>query len=82
MEILGGYVYVNGDKIEEPYVMEQGISGVMEKVTVPEDCLFCCGDNREVSVDSRRDEVGFVSKDQIVGKVIIRLFPFNAIQTF
>jgi len=82
VEIRGGYVYVNGDKIEEPYVLEQGISGVMEKVVVPEDCLFCCGDNREVSVDSRKDEVGFVSKDQIVGKVIIRLFPFNSIQTF
>ena len=82
VEIRDGYVYVNGEKIEEPYVLEQGISGVMEKVVVPEDCLFCCGDNREVSVDSRKDEVGFVSKDQIVGKVIIRLFPFNSIQTF
>ena len=82
VEIRGGYVYVNGDKIEEPYVLEQGISGVTEKVVVPEDCLFCCGDTREVSVDSRKDEVGFVSKDQIVGKVIIRLFPFNSIQTF
>ena len=77
-----GNVYVNHEKIDEPYVLEQGISGEMEQTVVPEDCLFCCGDNREVSVDSRKNEVGFVSKDQIVGKVIIRLFPFNSIQTF
>ena len=82
VEIHDGYVYVNGEKIDEPYVLEQGISGEMEQTVVPEDCLFCCGDNREVSVDSRKDEVGFVSKDQIVGRVIIRLFPFNSIRTF
>ena len=82
VEIRDGYVYVNGEQIDEPYVLEQGISGEMEPTVVPDDCLFCCGDNREVSVDSRKNEVGFVSKDQIVGKVIIRLFPFNSIQTF
>ena len=82
VEIRGGYVYVNGEKIEEPYVMEQGVSGEMEKTVVPEGTLFCCGDNRGVSVDSRSEEVGFVSEDQIVGKVIIRLYPFDSIQTF
>ena len=82
VEIRGGYVYVNGEKIEEPYILEQGVSGEMEKTVVPEGCLFCCGDNREVSVDSRKDEVGFVSKDDVVGRVIIRLFPFKSIKTF
>ncbi len=82
VEIRDGYVYVNGEMLDEPYVMEQGISGEMEKTTIPEGYLFCCGDNREVSIDSRRDEVGLVGEDAIVGKVVIRLFPFNSIKTF
>lgn len=82
VEIKDGYVYVNGAQLEEPYLYEQGISGDMEATTVPEGYLFCCGDNREVSVDSRKDAVGMVSEDSIVGKVIIRLFPFNRIETF
>lgn len=82
VEIRGGYVYVNGEMLDEPYVLEQGMSGEMEKTVIPEGYLFCCGDNREVSVDSRKDEVGMVSEDAIVGKVIIRLFPFDSIQTF
>ncbi len=82
VSIVDGYVYVNGEKIDEPYVMEEGVSGEMEETTVPEGKLFCCGDNREVSRDSREDEVGFVDESDVVGKVIIRLFPFNKIKTF
>jgi signal peptidase I len=68
--------------LDEPYVLEQGMSGEMDKVVVPEGYLFCCGDNREVSVDSRKTEVGMVNVDDVVGRVIIRLFPFNSIKTF
>lgn len=82
IEIRGGYVYINGEMLDEPYVLEQGMSGEMEKTVIPEGYLFCCGDNREVSVDSRKDEVGLVSEDAIVGKVILRLFPFDSIRTF
>lgn len=82
VEIIDGYVYVNGEKLDEPYVYEPGTSGYMEKTTVPEGMLFCCGDNREVSVDSRSSEVGFINEDDLLGKVILRLFPFNKIQTF
>lgn len=82
VSIKDGYVYINGEKIDEPYLLEQGMSGDMEETTVPEGCLFCCGDNRDVSVDSRSDRVGFVSEDDIVGKVVLRLFPFNSIKTF
>ena len=82
VEIIDGYVYVNGEEIDEPYVMEQGVSGEMEAITIPEGKLFCCGDNRDVSRDSREDDVGLVDEEDIVGKVIIRLFPFNKIQTF
>jgi signal peptidase I len=51
-------------------------------VTVPEGCVFAMGDNRGNSMDSRSPEVGFVSEDEILGKVIIRLYPFDQIKTF
>ena len=85
VEIKEGYVYVDGKKLDEPYVKEQGISdlvigGDMAPVTVPDGELFCCGDNRGVSLDSR--SIGTISMDQIVGKVKLRLYPFNSIKTF
>lgn len=82
VEIKSGYVYVNGEEINEPYVKEQGISGEMDAVTVPENELFVMGDNRGVSEDSRSARVGTISEDTIVGKVFVRLYPFNSIKTF
>ena len=82
VEIKSGYVYVNGEEIDEPYVKEQGISGEMDAVTVPENELFVMGDNRGVSEDSRSARVGTISEDTIVGKVFVRLYPFNSIKIF
>lgn len=80
-----GYIYINGELLDEPYVKEQGISdlvigGDMDPVTVPEGELFCCGDNRGVSLDSR--SIGTIPIDSIVGKVKVRLYPFNQIKAF
>ena len=82
VEIKSGYVYVNGEEIDEPYVKEQGMSGEMDAVTIPENELFVMGDNRGVSEDSRSARVGTISEDMIVGKVFVRLYPFNSIKKF
>lgn len=82
VEIRDGYVYINGDEIDEPYVKEQGLSGDMDPLTVPENELFVMGDNRGVSEDSRSPRVGTISEDSIVGKVLIRLYPFDSIAVF
>ena len=82
VEIIGGYVYLNGELLDEPYINEQGLSGEMEAVTVEEGQLFCMGDNRRVSLDSRDPAVGCVNQDEIMGRVFVRLYPFSEFGTF
>ena len=82
VEVAGGYVYLNGEKLEETYINEQGVSGEMDPVTVPEDELFVLGDNRRVSQDSRSGAVGTIGQDTIVGKVVLRVYPFSQFKLF
>lgn len=82
--IKDGYVYRNGEKIDEPYVNEQGVTFDDEGLeivdfTVPEDQLFCMGDNRMSSLDSRSPDVGTISEKNVVGKAFLRLYPFSDI---
>lgn len=83
MTIRDGNVYRNGEKLDEPYVHGQNTmadEGMdITDLEVGDDELFCMGDNREVSLDSRSPEVGNVSEDVVVGKAVVRLFPFNQI---
>ena len=65
-----GYVYIDGELLDEPYIREQGISDQLAgevDIIVGEDELFVCGDNRAVSLDSR--SIGCIKQDQIMGKV-------------
>ena len=80
--IEDGYVILNGQTIQEPYVAEQGMSGEMEEITVEEGKLFVMGDNRYVSQDSRSPAVGQIDEDTVLGKVVLRIFPFNSIEYF
>lgn len=80
--IKDGYVYLNGEKIDEPYVNGDGLSGEMEPLTVPDGALFVMGDNRAVSVDSRSDSVGFVDQETVLGKVKVRFFPLKNMAVF
>ena len=82
VEIIDGYVYLNGELIEEEYIAEQGVSGNMEAVTVAEGQLFAMGDNRSVSMDSRNPSVGPIDQDTIIGKVVVRVYPFSQFKFF
>jgi len=70
-------VSVNGKILDEPYVSTptQRSFDVSFPLTVPENCVFVLGDNRNHSLDSRSSLVGFVDENRILGKVLVRLTP-------
>ncbi len=76
-----GTVYINDKPIDEPYVSEKafGECDIKLPYQVPESRLFVMGDHRNVSVDSRSTLVGCVSDEQIVGKIVFRVWPLNEI---
>lgn len=76
IDIRDGYVYRNGEKLDEPYVKgTTEAKGMKLPVVVGKGKLFVLGDNRVVSVDSR--ELGLISIKQVEGKVIFRVYPFD-----
>jgi signal peptidase I len=80
-----GIVTVDGEVINEPYVNGQTFldeGGFTYPVTVPENSYFVMGDNRMHSTDSRDERIGFVPEDNIYGKVMVRVYPFNKISTY
>ena len=78
-----GTVTVNGKAIDEPYLKQKhfGICDLELPYQVPEGTYFLMGDERETSVDSRHSSVGCVSVDQMVGKIVYRVWPFEALGT-
>ena len=74
-----GYVYVNGTKLDEPYVEDhaRGECDITLPYQVPEGRVFVMGDHRSVSVDSRSTSVGCVSDEQIVGRLLVRVWPLK-----
>ncbi|MGM9603093.1 MAG: signal peptidase I [Faecousia sp.] len=74
-----GNVYIDGTMLEEPYLKEKsfGECDLELPFQVPENRYFCMGDHRATSVDSRHTAVGCISEEQIVGKIIFRVWPLS-----
>lgn len=76
-----GNVYVNNAKLEEPYLDDKayGETNIELPYQVPEGKIFVMGDNRSVSIDSRNTSIGCISEEQIVGKIVYRIWPLSQI---
>jgi signal peptidase I len=76
-----GTTYVNGVMLDEPYVFEKslGDTNIELPYQVPDEKVFVMGDHRSTSVDSRNTAVGCVAEEQVVGKIIFRIWPFDQI---
>jgi len=74
-----GNVYVDGNLLEEPYVLEKtlGDSDIKYPYQVPDGHYFVLGDKRNTSIDSRYDIIGAVSNENVIGKVVISVWPLN-----
>ena len=72
-----GTVYLNGSALDEPYLTEKALGecDVEFPYQVPENSYFMMGDHRETSIDSRSSVIGCIAQDQIIGKIICKLWP-------
>lgn len=87
IDFATGIVYVDGKALDEPYARTPtNVKYDIEfPVTVPAGCVFVLGDNRNLSLDSRSSQIGnngMISTDYILGRVFLRIYPFNRIQLF
>lgn len=78
---IDGDVYVNGELLEENYIQEKmlGETNITYPYQVPDGSWFVLGDHREVSIDSRNSEIGCIKQEDIVGKIIFRVWPLKRI---
>lgn len=78
-----GNVYIDGKYLDEPYLTEKsfGDANIDLPYQVPDNRYFCMGDHRSTSADSRHSEIGCISEEQIVGKIVFRVWPFAGFGT-
>ena len=79
-----GTVSVNGIILDEPYISEKakGDCDLKFPYQVPDSKYFLMGDHRDTSIDSRMSAVGCVAEEQIVGKIICRIWPVTDMKVF
>jgi len=84
VEIKNGEVYVNGEKVNEPYVNAKAtlpVNPEYSKIKVPKGYVYVMGDNRYPNASNDSRIIGPISVDKIKGKAIFRIFPFDEFGT-
>ncbi|MBQ0037614.1 MAG: signal peptidase I [Clostridiales bacterium] len=74
-----GNVYVDGELLDEPYITEKALGecNLDLPYQVPDDCIFVMGDHRATSIDSRNSSVGCIDYENVVGKIVFRVWPLD-----
>lgn len=77
-----GTVKVNGQELEEPYAQNKtlGQCNLNFPYNIPSNSYFVMGDNRDTSMDSRLEEIGPVSKERVIGKVVFSVSPLSRVK--
>jgi len=81
IEVYDNKLFVNGELLEDDFSESDLVSvgDVAYPITVGEDEYFVLGDNRNNSKDSRSSSVGLIQRENIIGKIWIRFFPFDKV---
>ena len=81
VQIIDGYVYINGEQLDENYGLEvmNNAGNAAQPITLGEDEYFVLGDNRNRSADSRESSVGVLHRDELIGRAWVRIWPLKSI---
>ena len=75
IQITDGKVYINDELLDEPYINSDSVMVDEIDLIVPDGQMFCMGDNRNHSADSRSEKYGMIDKSRIVGHVVLPVLP-------